>query len=55
MEERRTPDSYAEQTERQAEFEQLVREEDDWDEAVEDVATGEEPEADPESSPTFGP
>jgi hypothetical protein len=55
MERRRTPDSYAEQTERQAEFEELVREDGDWDDAVEDVVTGKEPETGPEASPTFGP
>jgi len=36
--------SYAESREKQAEFEQLVREEDDWQEAVDDVREGKEPE-----------
>jgi hypothetical protein len=36
--------SYAESREAQTEFEGLVREEGDWDEAVEDVEEGEEPD-----------
>ena len=36
--------SYAESREKQAEFEELVREEGDWQKAVDDVETGKHPE-----------
>ena len=36
--------SYAESREKQAEFEELLREEDDWQDAVDDVVEGNEPE-----------
>jgi hypothetical protein len=52
MSERDPADTYAEQQERQAEFEELVREDDDFVEAVEDTAAGKQPEVDPEESPT---
>jgi hypothetical protein len=55
MSERNPPDTYAEQSERQAEFDELVREDDDWEEAVEDAARGKRPAEDTEDSTTFGP
>jgi hypothetical protein len=55
MTERDPADTYAEQQERQAEFEELVREDDDdFEEAVEDTLAGKQPEVTPEDSPTSG-
>jgi hypothetical protein len=45
------PGSYAESRAEQSEFEALVREEDDWQEAVDDVEEGVEPAAGDEKPP----
>jgi hypothetical protein len=55
MSERQPKGSYAESREKQTEFEELLREEDDWQEAVDDVAEGEEPEKKPDQPPAAGP
>jgi len=39
--------SYAESVEKQAEFEELVREEGNWQKAVDDIEEGKHPEKDP--------
>ena len=41
--------SYAESREQQAEFEELEREEGDWQEAVDDVLEGKKPEESPKT------
>jgi hypothetical protein len=43
--------SYAESVEKQAEFEQLIREEGDWQKAVDDVADGKHPEHPEDEAP----
>ncbi len=53
MEERDPKGSYAESREQQAEFEELVREEGDWQKAVDDVVEGKEPE-EPEEPASSG-
>jgi hypothetical protein len=45
------PGSYAESRAKQSEFEALVREEDDWQQAVDDVEEGVEPAPDDEKPP----
>ena len=52
--EREPKGSYAEAREKQAEFEELVREEDDWQDAVDGVVRGEKPASDADEPPSSG-
>jgi hypothetical protein len=45
------PGSYAESRAEQSKFEALVREEDDWQDAVDDIEKGVEPAPDDEAPP----
>jgi len=55
MTDRQPKGSYAESREKQAEFEEHLREEGDWQEAVDEVIEGEEPEDAPDRPPAAGP
>lgn len=55
MTDREPKGSYAESREKQAEFEEALREEDDWQEAVDEVIEGEGPEQSPDRPPAAGP
>jgi hypothetical protein len=55
MNDRQPKGSYAESREKQAEFEEHLREDDDWQEAVDDVIEGEEPDEQPDRPPAAGP
>ena len=46
----RPEETYAESREQQAEFEELEREEGDWQEAVDDVLEGKKPEESPDTA-----
>jgi hypothetical protein len=55
MTDREPKGSYAESREKQAEFEEHVREHDDWQEAVDEVVEGDEPEEEPDHPAAAGP
>jgi hypothetical protein len=54
VEERDAKGSYAESRDKQAEFEELVREDDDWQEAVDDVVKGDKPDSEADEPASSG-
>ena len=54
MEEREPKGSYAESREKQADFEELAREDGDWQDAVDDVVEGEKPDSEADEPASSG-
>ena len=54
MEEREPKGSYAESREKQADFEELAREDGDWQDAADDVVEGDEPDSEADEPASSG-